>query len=150
MSDVYLIKKETLTNIADKIRQYGNYVEGVTFTPENMPDEIYDVYIAGRDYGYDIGYDTALNSLPTPLVIQAKATPTYNSNLDEYYFTYTTFNTDEGDFDRFFDWEVLDSESSLSIALTNFTDRYLYVYMYYTLLDGDYESLFRSSAVPHL
>jgi hypothetical protein len=50
MSDVYLIKKETLTSIADVIREMSpnDYPEGTTITPEEMGNTaIYSVYNQG-------------------------------------------------------------------------------------------------------
>lgn len=64
MSDVYLIKKETLTAIADAIRngsQWDGAWRDVDITPEQMPSAIedirYDGYYDGEETGYAAGYD---------------------------------------------------------------------------------------------
>ena len=57
MSDVYLIKKETLTNIRDAIWDNSSDVwVGEFMTPEQMSDAIYDVYDEGYNYGHEDGY----------------------------------------------------------------------------------------------
>lgn len=62
MSDIYLIKKETLTAIADAILDQGHLYVSDRITPENMPEAIGYVYDTGYDTGYNegktVGYDT--------------------------------------------------------------------------------------------
>ena len=56
MSDVYLIKKETLTAIADAIRRSSPY-NPTTMTPEEMPQHIEQGVASGMwDEGFERGY----------------------------------------------------------------------------------------------
>lgn len=120
MSDIYLIKKETLNAIADTLR---GLVGGDEITPEDMPDKIALAY----DTGYDEGYTDALLALPTPLVLQARATPTYSSDFDDYIYVGSTYNNAVGDTTytmySFIEYECMDSQSNLVLAVHNKTNR---------------------------
>lgn len=132
MSDVYLIKKETLTAIADQIREKApiNW-GGFSITPNDMAyTAIYDVY----DEGDSNGYKRALNNLSAPLVLQARATPTYDSNFKDRIFTSNIFNGDVGGvryyLNDFIDYDVMDSQSTFCVEFYNNTNRYVIVYFW--------------------
>lgn len=63
MSDIYLIKKETLNAIADAIRDKGHLYVSQAVSPENMPEAIGYVYATGYDYGYSEGYSNGETQL---------------------------------------------------------------------------------------
>ena len=61
MDDVYLIKKETLTNISSQIIEHGNIPES-KLTPQFMAGHVITVYDNGYSKGYDEGYTTGHNT----------------------------------------------------------------------------------------
>ncbi len=118
MSDVYLIKKETLTAIADAIRRSSPY-NPTTMTPEQMPQEIeqgvasgmwdegfergYTVgYQKGEEYGYSKGQTEGLEALGelcevTTMVDSADELYVAIFNRHPTYYLHCTFNhTDLG------------------------------------------------------
>jgi hypothetical protein len=133
----YLIDGATLTAIADMIRTYivgeMGYEIPETLTPEQMPGYIIEVADSNWDSGYEGGRSPFAN-LPEPLVIQAKNTPYYDSNTDDYYFDpyYTEDDSLYGGncVGDYFDYETLTDSDKCQFTVYNPTDRYLKVCCY--------------------
>ena len=140
MSDVYLIKKETLTAIADVIRENICEEEGYeipqTITPETMPDNI-GVLVAESnfDMGYGVGYDEGyINGEDyqliknAPLIAQGNCDPRVVDNFnsapglkpqmvmyDEQGFNYATVGMNsDGDTINYCWWDDIDYEIMIS------------------------------------
>lgn len=84
MSDMYLIKGETLTAIADAIREKApNNYGGAPVTPEDMYEEaIYNVWQEGRDVGYSEGKSDITLQDKTVTPTTNKQTVTAGSDYD--------------------------------------------------------------------
>ena len=79
---MYLIQEETLTNIADKLREKGN-LDGAKLTPAEMADAVGDVYEKGKQAEYNAFWDE----------YQAKGTRyTYPSAFFGYWWTDNIYN----------------------------------------------------------
>ena len=90
------------------------------------------------------GGGESIDTLPVPLVLQAKATPTLNAKYKGYIFNPNIYNTTlngvEHRYWKFGDYEVLESQSNLVVAFDNHTNRpvafYFYAYNYDEELHG--------------
>lgn len=149
MSDVYLIKGETLTAIADAIRNFSDLGDDDLMPPEAMPINIERAYDNGYDNGYADGQSAGVTlptltnpgtaadlaqgkqlidsegnivegTLPAPLVLQAQSTPTRFSFDGDYYFQPSGYR-------EFFDYEIVTDSDSCDFIIFNKTNRYLKV-----------------------
>lgn len=90
----YLIQGETLTAIADAIRNLTG-VSG-SMTPSEMVDNIQLVYSKGRDEGHDRGYEEAEQNILSScvdwnMVTTSSSCYIYFSNLSPTYYVYIYF-----------------------------------------------------------
>lgn len=149
MSDVYLIKKETLTAIANAIRNasswHGDWNDVIT--PEKMPKAIGDIRKDGYDEGYINGEDYQLIK-NAPLIAQGNCDPRVVDNFnsapglkpqmvmyDEQGFNYATVGMNsDGDTINYcwwddIDYEIMISGSTLTLGVTNHSDFYVDVFL---------------------
>lgn len=76
MEELYLIKKSTLTNIANAMRESApDYIGDGELSPEDMASRMRDVYDNGSDDGYISAYDAINPEVTTQadLIAQIKA-----------------------------------------------------------------------------
>lgn len=134
MSELYLIKKETLTAIADMIRENCPRLEEVKISPKNMPSAIADVWRDGYNTGILEGITETLNEIYAPMVIQGTNFPTIygDYNVQIYYpielFEEVVVGDSVFNWYDYIDYEVVASSTTCNITFTNSTNRYVYVF----------------------
>ena len=147
MSEVYLIKKETLTAIAKGMVNLAPdyFNEDSIITPEDIAGRMSEVKEQGYDEGYDDGWvATGIDDIYIPLVIQAQNHPVDASDYSAEDVMFqrdlfegvsvgtTTYNWLDGDME----YEVVSSSADFSMTVINNTDRYVCVYVY---IECEYE-----------
>lgn len=168
MSDVYLIKGETLTAIADAIRQNGPASVQYQMTPEQMPDNIVTTvmsnnqegYNEGHNQGYNKGYDegaseaiTASKNGTMPIFMQNNSSPRESFNGVGYY-SLNTFAKYGYTIDDFIEYNAVAESDHFVVSVVNKTGLTVGVCLYaecysYADYDGEYiwEELWKSGTI---